>query len=67
MKASFFHCCGLMSACELVGKSEMKFWVLFGGHVPRIGADCVIFMFINHFNSLDSEKFIESTAIFHIK
>lgn len=56
-----------MSACELVGKSEMKFWVLFGGHVPRIGADCVIFMFINHFNSLDSEKFIESTAIFHIK
>lgn len=45
-----------MSACEFVGKSEMKLWVLFGGHVQRIGADDVIFMFINHFNSLESDR-----------
>lgn len=28
-----------MSACELVGKSEMKFRVFFGRYVQGIGAD----------------------------
>lgn len=68
MKLSFFHCCAVMSAYEIVGKSEMKLWVLFGGHVQRLGTDDVIFMFINHFNSLESEeKFTECSAIFHVK
>lgn len=67
MKVSLFHRCVPKSACELVGKSEMNFWVILGGHVQRIGADYVVFVFINHFNNLDLEKFIEPSAIFHVK
>lgn len=53
-----------MSACEFGNwKVVDKDFCIFWRQVQRIRVDYAIFMFINHFGSLDLEKLIESSAI----